>query len=90
MRPDNDPSVGQARDEILSHIDIDGRVRSVEIKQATTATELTSLKDEVRSMKADLITEIRASKPPSPWPAVSALAAVLSVVLLIAANLYGA
>lgn len=85
-----DPSLSQVRDEILSHVNLDGRVRHVEIQQATTSTELTSLKDEVRSMKTDIVAEIRASKPPSPWPAVSALTAVLSIVLVVAARLYGA
>jgi hypothetical protein len=85
----SEPSLGQVRDEILSHVNLDGRVRHVEIQQATTSTELTGLKDEVRSMKNDIVAEIRASKPPSPWPAVGSLAAVLSVVLLVAARLYG-
>lgn len=84
-----EPTLSQVRDELKADLQLDGRVRAVEIQQATTATELTSLRDEVRSMKTDIVAEIRASKPPSPWPAVSALAAVLSVVLLIAANLYG-
>lgn len=85
-----DPTIGQARDEIIQHVGLDGRLRKVEIQQATTATELTGLKDEVRSMKTDIVAEIRASKPASPWPAVSALAAVLAVVLVISARLYGA
>lgn len=85
-----DPSLGQVRDEILAHVNLDGRVRKVEIQQATTEAVLSSLKDEMRQTKTDIVAEIRASKPPSPWPAVSALAAVLSVVLLIAARLYGA
>lgn len=84
-----EPTLRQVRDELKADLQLDGRVRQVEIQQATTATELTNLRDEVRAMKTDIVTEIRASKPPSPWPAVSALAAVLSVVLLIAANLYG-
>lgn len=85
-----DPSLSQVRDEILAHVNLDGRVRKVEIQQATTEAVLASLKDEMRQTKTDIVAEIRASKPPSPWPAVSALAAVLSVVLLIAARLYGA
>lgn len=84
-----DPTLSQARDEILSHINLDGRVRSVEIKQATTEAVLASLKDELRQTKTDIVAEIRASKPPSPWPAVSALTAVLAIVLVIAARLYG-
>lgn len=84
-----DPSLSQVRDEILQHVNLDGRVRKVEIQQATTEAVLASVKDELRQTKTDIVAEIRASKPASPWPAVSALAAVLSVVLLIAARLYG-
>lgn len=89
MAGGSDPTLGQARDEILQHINLDGRVRHVEIQQATTEAVLSSLKDELRQTKTDIVAEIRASKPPSPWPAVSALAAVLGVVLLVAARLYG-
>jgi hypothetical protein len=84
-----DPSLRQVRDEIIQHVNLDGRVRKVEIQQATTEAVLSSLKEELRQTKTDIVAEIRASKPPSPWPAVGALAAVLSVVLLIAARLYG-
>lgn len=85
-----EPTLRQVRDELKADLQLDGRVRAVEIQQATTATELTSLRDEVRAMKTDIVAEIRASKPQSPWPAVSALAAVLAVVLVVAARLYGA
>lgn len=84
-----DPSLGQVRDEILASVNLDGRVRRVEIQQATTEAVLSSLKEEMRTTKTEIVAEIRASKPPSPWPAVSALAAVLAVVLVIAANIYG-
>lgn len=83
-----EPTLREATNRILNHIDLDGRVRKVEIQQATTEAVLTSLKEELRQTKTDIVAEIRASKAASPWPAVSALAAVLAVVLLVAARLY--
>lgn len=85
-----EPTLGQVRDELVTHMGLDQRVRQVEIAQATTSVEVASMKDELRMTKAEILTAIAANKPPSPWPAVSALAAVLSVVLLIAGRLYGA
>lgn len=83
-----EPTLSQLRDELVTHIDLDGRVRTVEIKQATTETALGLLRDEVRTMKNDIVAAIEANKPKSPWPAVSALAAGLSVVLVLAAAIY--
>lgn len=83
-----EPTLSQFRDELVSHIDLDGRVRSVEIRQATTETALGLLRDELRTTKTDIVAAIEANKPKSPWPAVSALAAGLSVVLVLAAAIY--
>lgn len=85
----SDPSLAQVRDEVLSQLGLDQRVRQVEITQATTTVEVAALKEDLRATKTEILSAIEANKPPSPWPAVSALAAVLSVVLLIAGRLYG-
>ena len=85
----SEPSLSQVRDELKADLGLDARVRGVEIQQATTKTEVANLRDEVRSMKTDIVAAIEANKPKPVWPAVSAMAAVLGVFLVIAAAIYG-
>lgn len=74
----------------------DERVRSLEQEVAALRllpAEMRRMEDRITSenkASEDRIrSEIRDNKPKSPWPAVSALAAVLAVVLVIAAAIYG-
>jgi hypothetical protein len=96
MTPE-EPSLRQVRDEILTHVDLDGRVRRVEVQQAMTETALGSLKDEVRGQrqemrdtKGEIIAAIEANKPKPVWPAVSSIVAVVALILVVAQSIYGA
>ena len=89
-----EPSLKQVRDELMAGLGLDHRVRAVEIEQATAKSELASLKDEVRgqredmrTLKVELIEAIRESKP-KPWPAVSSIVAAVALILIIAERLY--
>lgn len=90
----HEPGLGQVRDEIMGGINLDHRVRAVEIEQATTKAELSGLKDEVRGQREDvrrmegkLLAAIEATKP-KPWPAVSGIAAAVALILVVAERLY--
>lgn len=75
----------QIRDDVNKALDLDKRVRNVEISQARTETLVTTLTTDVTRMHADLGGELKAAraeikaagvKPPFPWAAISAVAAV--------------
>ena len=85
----SEPTLGQVRDEIVSNLNLDARVRGVEIKQATTETALAGLKDELRSFKVDVLAAIQENKPKPVWPAVSAMCAVMVVLMGMFAAIYG-
>jgi hypothetical protein len=101
--PRPEPSLGQVRDEILSHVDLDGRVRRVEVEQATTRAEVAGLREqiagvrdeqraareEVRTTRIEVLAAIEANKPKPVWPAVSALVAAVALILVVAQALYG-
>lgn len=84
-----EPTNGQLRGEMLTALNLDERVRGVEIKQASTATELSGLKDELRSFKVDVLSAIEANRPKPIWPAVSALCGCMVVLMGIFAAIYG-
>lgn len=63
----------------------DERIRELETGMAEVKTVLASLP----SMEQRLIKAIEENKPKSPWPAVSALAGLVGVALVLAAAIYG-
>jgi hypothetical protein len=85
----SEPSLGQVRDEMLSQFNLDARVRGVEIKQAATETALGGLRDEVRLMRTDVLAAIESNKPKPIWPALSAMAAAMSVLMVLFGVIYG-
>lgn len=84
-----EPTLGQVRDELVTRLDLDTRVRGVEIKQASMETALTAVQYEVRSTKTELLAAIEANAPKPVWPAVSALCAVMVVLMGFFAAIYG-
>ena len=63
----------------------DERIRALEQGQARVEAVIA----ELPRMEDRIMAAIEAIRPKSPWPAVGALAAALSVVLVIAAAIYG-
>lgn len=80
-----EPTLSEVHADLVGRLKHDERLRAVEQKIA--ALEL--LPAAVERMEARLVEAIKANAPRSPWPAVSALAGVLSVVLVLAAVIYG-
>lgn len=93
---DHDPSLRQVRDELKADLQLDNRVRAVEVQQAVTTTSLDGLRHQIgglreenRGMEARLVAAIESSRPKPVWPAVSALVACIALILVIAQPLYG-
>lgn len=97
-----EPTLGQVRDELKADLQLDQRVRAVEIEQAVTRTSIDGMRHQVAAVeegqrqarieaketRAEILAAIEAAKP-KPWPAVSAVVAAVALVLLIAERLYG-
>lgn len=83
-----EPTLSQVRDDLVGHLNLDARVRGVEIKQAEQGTALTSLTHEVRTSKMDILAAIADTKPKPIWPAVSALCGVMVVLMALFALIY--
>ena len=81
----SEPTLSEVHADLVGRLKHDERLRAVEQQQAATAAVLS----EIPRMESRLMTAIAESKPKSPWPAVSALAGVMGVFLVIAAVLYG-
>jgi hypothetical protein len=79
-----DLSLSQVHADLVERLEQDKRLRDVE--QHIAALKL--LPSEIQRMEIRLVAAIEGNKPKSPWPAVSALAGVLSVVLILAAAIY--
>lgn len=104
MTPQNEPTLGQVRDELKADLRLDERVRAVEVEQAVTRTSLDGLRHQVTAVeegqravrgelkdtRAEILAAIEAAKPKPVWPAVSAVVAALALVLVVAQALYGA
>lgn len=84
----NEPTLSQVRDDLVSHLGLDARVRGVEINQAAQGTALTSLQHEVRSSKTEILAAIEAVKPKPIWPAVSAIVAAVGLLVIILGLIY--
>jgi hypothetical protein len=80
-----EPTLSEVHADLVGRFKHDDRLRSVE--QEVAALRL--LPTEIRRMEDRLVAAIEANRPRSPWPAVSAMAAVLAVVLIVSAALYG-
>jgi hypothetical protein len=83
-----EPSLGQVRDELKADLGLDQRVRAVEISQAIAATSLDGLRHQVEGMEERLMTAIEANKPKPVWPAVSAIVALVALLLVVSQALY--
>lgn len=91
-----EPALSEVHADLVGRLKHDERLRNVEQEQAAQSATMAALRDEIRAMrldaktdKAEVLAAIEANRPKSPWPAVSAMAAVLAVVLVVAAALYG-
>jgi hypothetical protein len=80
-----EPALSEVHADLVGRLQQDERLRKVE--QDLAALRL--LPAEIQRMEARLVTAIEANRPRSPWTAVSAMAAVLTVVLIVSAALYG-
>lgn len=80
-----EPTLSQVHADMIERFEHDKRLRAVE--QDVAALRL--LPAEVQRMEGRLVEAIKANAPKSPWPAVSALAGVLGIVLVVAAAIYG-
>jgi hypothetical protein len=83
--PDREPTLSEVHADLVGRLQQDDRLRKVE--QDLAALRL--LPGEIQRMETRLVSAIEANRPKSPWPAVSAIAAVFAVVLVVAAALYG-
>lgn len=81
----NEPTLSEVHADLVSRLKQDERLRTVEQQQAAMAAAIA----EIPRMEQRLITAIQELKPRSPWPAVSAIAGVVAVFLVVAAVLYG-
>lgn len=81
----SEPTLSEVHADLVGRLKQDERLRAVEQQQAAMAAVIA----EIPRMEERLMAAIHEVKPKSPWPAVSALAGALSVVLVIAAVLYG-
>ncbi|GAB7004416.1 hypothetical protein JCM18899A_18890 [Nocardioides sp. AN3] len=77
-------SLSLLRQDIAAGFKHDDRIRALEIEQAETKALLA----EIPKMEKRLVDAIRENRPRSPWPAVSALAGVAGVLLVLAAAIY--
>lgn len=79
-----DPTLSEVHADLVGRLEQDKRLRLVEQQQAAAMVAIAALP----AMEQRLAAGIADLKPKSPWPAVSALAGVLGVFLVIAAVLY--
>lgn len=79
-----EPTLSEVHADLVGRLKHDERLRQVEIEIGA----LRLLPAEMRRMEDRLVSAIQEARPKSPWPAVSALAAVLGVFLVIAAAIY--
>jgi len=79
-----DLSLSEVHADMVARLKQDERLREVEKQVATLST----LPEAIQRMEDRLVNAIESTKPKSPWPAVSALAGVLAVVLVVAAAIY--
>ena len=80
-----EPTLSEVHADLVGRLKHDERLRDLETRQARVETAIT----EIPRMEARLIAAIQELKPKSPWPAVSAIAGVVAVFLVVAAVLYG-
>lgn len=104
MTPTPEPSLGQVRDELKADLQLDQRVRAVEIEQAVTRTSIDGMRHQVAAVeegqraarqeakesRAEILAAIEAVKPPkTSWPAVlSSVVAAVALLLVLAERLY--
>lgn len=81
----SEPSLSEVHADLVGRLDHDERLRDVEQQVAVLST----MPDAMRRMEDRLVTAIEESKAKSPWPAVSALAGVMAVMLVVTAAIYG-
>lgn len=79
-----EPTLSDVHADLVGRLKQDERLREVEKQVAA----LSNLPDLMQRMELRLVTAINENRPKSPWPAVGALAAVMSVVLVLAAAIY--
>lgn len=79
-----EPTLSEVHADLVGRLKQDERLREVEKQVAS----LSNLPDLMQRMEARLVTAISDNKPKSPWPAVGSLAAVMSLVLVLAAAIY--
>lgn len=91
-----EPTLSDVHADLVGRLEQDKRLRALEQAQAAAGADMRAVKDELSHMraeakedKAELLAAIRENKPASPWPAVSAMAAVLGLMLILAAAIYG-
>ena len=79
-----EPSLSEVHADLVGRLKQDERLREVEKQVAS----LSNMPDLMQRMEARLVVAISDTKPKSPWPAVGALAAVMSVLIVLLAALY--
>jgi hypothetical protein len=90
-----EPTLSDVHADLSGRLELDKRLRGVEIEQASQAAAVNGLREEIHAMrtdqkedKAEIVQAIRDSKV-KPWPAVGALAGVMGVLIVVFAAIYG-
>lgn len=83
-----EPTLSEVHADLAARLELDKRLRGVEMGQSSMEATVNSLMTELPRMEVRLVAAIQDAKPKSPWPAVSALAAVCALFLVIAAAIY--
>lgn len=84
----NEPTLGQVRDELVTQLNLDARVRGVEVQQAEHGSELSALRHELRTSKTDILAAIEAVKPKPIWPALSAVVGAIALLVVVIGLIY--
>lgn len=79
-----EPSLSEVHADLVGRLKHDERLRQVEQQVAVLST----VPEAMQRMEARLMAAIAEHAPKSPWPAVSALAGMLGVFLVLAAAIY--
>lgn len=80
----DDPTLRDVHQDLVSRLNQEDRLRAVE--QHIAALRL--LPGELQRMEARLVAAIDGNRPKSPWPAVSAVVALVALALALAAAIY--
>jgi len=82
-------SLSDVHADIVARFEHDKRIRHLEVESATTVAALAEMKQALPRMEERLVKTIEGNKPKSPLPVVMAIIAGASLLLTLAAAIYG-